>query len=100
LGFIFAHHKLLWEISTMKQTELLAFAKDATRCMKTQKDLSYFCSTLKKVIIESVLCAEFDNHLGYDKHQPSIGSNSRNDHSNKTFYTDDQVIQIDFFTKS
>jgi len=52
--------------------------------MKSEKDLSNFSRMLKKVTVEAVLVVELDGvHLGYDKHQPSKGSNSRNGHSSK-----------------
>lgn len=79
----------------MNQKELLAFAKEAAKSMKTEKDLSDFSRMLKKVTVEAALGAELDDHLGYDKYQPSTGSNSRNGHSSKTLYTDDGVIDID-----
>jgi len=79
----------------MNQKELLAFAKEAAKIMKTEKDLSDFSRMLKKVPVEAALGAELDDHLGYDKHQSSHGSNSRHGHSSKTLYTDDGVIDID-----
>ena len=51
----------------MNQKELLAFAKEAAKSMKTEKDLSDFSRMLKKVTVEAALGAEFDEHLGYDK---------------------------------
>ena len=71
----------------MNQKELLAFAKEAAKSMKTEKDLSDFSRMLKKVTVEAALGAELDDHLGYDKHQSSTGPNSRNGHSSKTVYT-------------
>ena len=79
----------------MNEKELLAFAKKAAKSMKTEKDLSDFSRMLKKVTVEAALGAELDDHLGYDKHQPSTGSNSRNGHSSKTLYTDDGTMDID-----
>jgi putative transposase len=38
-------------ISTMNQKELLAFAKEAAKSMKTEKDLSNFSRVLKKVTV-------------------------------------------------
>ena len=61
----------------MNQKELLAFAKESSKIMKTKKDLSNFSRMLKKVTVEAALVVELDDHLGYDKHQPSKGSNSR-----------------------
>ena len=82
----------LREISTMNPKELVAFTKEAAKSMKTEKDLSDFSCMLKKVTIEATLGAELDDHLGYEKHQTSVGSNSRNSHSNKTVYADDRAI--------
>jgi putative transposase len=70
----------------MNQKELLAFVKEAAKSMKTEKDLSDFSRMLKKVTVETALGAELDDHLGYEKHQASAGSNSRNAHSSKTVY--------------
>jgi hypothetical protein len=75
----------------MNQKARLAFAKEAANSMKTETDLSDFSRMLNKVTVEAALGAELDDHLGYDKHQPSKGSNSRNGHSSKTRYTDDGV---------
>ena len=79
----------------MTRKAMLAFAKEAAKHMKTEKDLSDFSRMLKKVTVEAALGAELDDHLGYDRHQPSTGSNSRNGHSCKTLYTDDGAIDIE-----
>ena len=39
----------------MNQKELLAFAKEAAKSMKTDKDLSDFSRMLKKVTVEAPL---------------------------------------------
>jgi len=78
----------------MNQKELLAFAKEAAKNMKTEKDLSDFSRMIRKVTVEAALGAELDDHLGYDRHQPSVGSNSRNGHSNKIVYTDNEAFEI------
>jgi len=49
----------------MNQKELLAFAKEAAKSMKTEKELSDFSRMLKKVTVEAALGAELDDHLGY-----------------------------------
>ena len=48
---VFAYHYPLREISSMKQKELLAFAKEAAKSMKTEKDLSNFRRMPKKVSV-------------------------------------------------
>ncbi len=78
----------------MNKKEMLAFAKEAAKSMKTEKDLSDFSRMLKKVTVEAALGAELDEHLGYDRNQPSIGSNSRNGHTSKTLYTDNGAIDL------
>ena len=79
----------------MNKKEMLAFAKEAAKNMKTEKDLSDFSRMLKKVTVEAALGAELDDHLGYDRNQPASGSNSRNGYSSKTLYTDDGNLDID-----
>jgi len=43
---------------------MLAFAKEAAKSMKTEKDLSDFSRMLKKVTVEAALGAELDDLLG------------------------------------
>jgi len=50
---------------------------------------------LTKVTVERVLNAELDDHIGYDKHEPSANSNSRNGTSSKTLRTEDGQFQLD-----
>ena len=68
----------------MNKKELEAFAREAAKSIKTEKDLSDFSRILKKVTVETALNAELDEYLGYDKHESSDNSNSRNGHSSKT----------------
>ena len=56
----------------MNQKELEAFAKKAAKSLKSEKDLSHFSQTFKKVMLEAALAAELDDHLGYEKHQSSV----------------------------
>ncbi len=50
---------------------------------------------LTKVAVKRVLNAELDDHLGYDKHETSANSNSRNGTSSKTLRTEDGQFQLD-----
>ena len=79
----------------MNRKDLEAFAKEAAKTLKTEKDLSDFSRMLKKVTVEAALNAELDDHLGYEKHQPNTNSNSRNGYSSKTLQTDDGAVDID-----
>ncbi len=52
----------------MNKKELEAFAKEAAKTLKTEKDLSDFSRMLKKITVEAALNGEMDDHLGYEKH--------------------------------
>ncbi len=79
----------------MKKEELEAFAREAAKSIKTEKDLSDFSRMLKKITVEAALNAELDDHLGYDKHQPSENGNSRNGFSSKTVISEDGRFEVD-----
>lgn len=79
----------------MKKEELEAFAREAAKSIKTEKDLSDFSRMLKKITVETALNAELDDHLGYDRHQPSDNPNYRNGYSSKTLITDDGQFEVD-----
>ena len=50
---------------------------------------------IKKFMIETALNTELSDHLGYEKHQPKKGSNSRNGFSSKTITTQDGQLALD-----
>lgn len=79
----------------MNRKDLEAFAREAAKTLKTEKDLSDFSRMLKKITVEAALNAELDDHLGYDKHQSSDNANSRNGYSSKTLITEDGSFQVD-----
>ncbi len=78
----------------MNKEQLEAFAREAAKSIKTESDLNDFRQMLTKVTIETALNAELDDHLGYDKHQPSSTDNSRNGYSRKTLKTEDGQFQL------
>jgi len=79
----------------MNKEALEAFAREATKGIKTEQDLNEFRQMLTKVTVERVLNAELDDHLGYEKHEPSANSNSRNGTSSKILRTEDGQFQLD-----
>jgi putative transposase len=79
----------------MNKKELEAFAREAAKTIKTEKDLSDFSQMLTKITVETALGAELDDHLGYYKHQPSSVDNSRNGYSSKTLITEDGSFEVD-----
>ncbi|MGB5307682.1 MAG: transposase, partial [Arenicellales bacterium] len=79
----------------MNRKELEAFAREAAKSLKTEKDLSDFSRMLKKITVEAALNAEMDDHLGYDKHQPSSNNNSRNGYSSKTLISEEGQFHVD-----
>jgi len=51
---------------------------------------------LTKLVMESALDGELDDHLGYDKHDPAgrDGGNSRNGQRSKTLWTEAGPVEI------
>ena len=79
----------------MNKKQLEAFAREAAKTLKTEKDLSDFSQMLTKITIEAALNAELDDHLGYEKHVQSDNPNSHNGYSTKTLKTEDGQFEID-----
>lgn len=79
----------------MNRQELEAFAREAAKGIKTEKDLADFSQTLTKITVEAALNAELATHLGYEKHQPSQTGNSRNGFSSKRLQTEEGQFIID-----
>lgn len=50
---------------------------------------------LTKAVLETALEAEMTEHLGYDKHQPSTGENTRNGTRSKTVLTEVGAVEIE-----
>ena len=79
----------------MDKKALEAFAKEAAKGIKTPDDLTEFSQMLKKITVEAALNAEMDEHLGYEKHQSSKSSNTRNGTSSKRVKTEDGEFELD-----
>ena len=79
----------------MDKKALEAFAREAAKGIKTQKDLNDFSQMLTKITVETALGAELDDHLGYEKHQPSSASNSRNGYSSKALIAEEGSFEVD-----
>ena len=79
----------------MNKETLEALAREAAKGIKTEQDLNEFRQMLTKVTVERALNAELDEHLGYDKHQPSDNPNSRNGSTRKTLRTEDGQFDLD-----
>ena len=62
--------------------------------IKTEQDLNEFSALLKKLTIEAALNAEMREHLGFDKHQSSPSTNSRNGTSKKTLISPDGSLEL------
>ncbi len=76
--------------------DIEAIGKELAKKVKTQKDLSEITSQLMKVVLETALNAELDDHLGYEKHEKgdSRKSNTRNGYSKKTIKGDKGAIDL------
>jgi len=79
----------------MNKEDLEAFAREAAKTLKTEKDLNDFRAMLTKVTVEAALNAELDVHLGYTKHEQSPSDNSRNGITRKTLRTEDGQFELD-----
>jgi putative transposase len=79
----------------MNRKELEAFAREAAKSIKTEKDLNAFSQMLTKITVETALNAELDDHLGYDKHQDFPTENTRNGFSSKKLITEDGSFDVD-----
>jgi len=69
----------------MKKEDLLT--DEFLKQFKTGDELSSFLKQIQKRGIEKMLEGELDDHLGYDKHEKSTTSNSRNGYSQKKVRT-------------
>ena len=79
----------------MNKETIEALAREAAKGIKTEADLNEFRQMLTKVTVERALNAELDDHLGYDKHEHSSNSNSRNGTTRKTLRTEDGQFELD-----
>ena len=50
---------------------------------KTGEELNSFLGELQKRGIEKIFEGELDAHVGYEKHEKSLDTNTRNGYSNK-----------------
>ncbi|HHJ0490441.1 TPA: IS256 family transposase [Legionella pneumophila] len=78
----------------MTREELEAFAREAAKSLKTEKDLNDFSRMLSKITVEAALNAELEEHLGYGKHEKQGSTNSRNGYTPKTLKTEDGEFEL------
>jgi transposase-like protein len=78
----------------MNKKELEAFAREAAKGLKTEKDLNEFSQMLTKITVEAALNAELEDHLGYSRHEQSDNTNSRNGYTAKTLKTEDGQFEL------
>ena len=79
----------------MNKKELQAIAQAAAKNIKTEADLNEFRQMLTKITVETALNAELDDHLGFDRHQPSGSDNNRNGYTRKTLQTEDGQFELE-----
>ena len=73
----------------MDESKLRTFAIELAKDLKTEADLIKLTKALTKLTVETALNAELSAHLGHEKHQAKMGSNTRNGYSTKTLLSDD-----------
>ena len=76
--------------------DLELIGKQLAKGVKTQSDLKDVTGKLMKIILESALNNELEDHLGYEKNEkaPSRRENTRNGHSLKTIKGDHGEAEI------
>ncbi len=76
--------------------DIKTIGKELAKNVKTQKDLSDITSQLMKVVLETALNAEMDDHLGYERHEKSETrkSNTRNGYSRKTIKGEKGEVEL------
>ncbi|WP_447412150.1 IS256 family transposase [Acinetobacter baumannii] len=79
----------------MDEATIKSMAAELAKGLKTPEDLNQMTAVFKKFMIETALNTELSDHLGYEKHQPKKGSNSRNGFSSKTITTQDGQLALD-----
>jgi putative transposase len=79
----------------MDEATIKSMAAELAKGLKTPEDLNQMTAIFKKFMIETALNTELSDHLGYEKHQPKKGSNSRNGFSSKTVSTQDGQLVLD-----
>lgn len=78
------------------QNKLLeSLPADFFKQFKTGSDFQGFMEALFKRGVEQMLAGELDIHLGYNKHHPSLGVNTRNGKKSKTIKTTKGTYCID-----
>ncbi len=77
----------------MDEATIKSMAAELAKGLKTPEDLNQMTAVFKKFMIETALNTELSDHLGYEKHQPKKGSNSRNGFSSKTILCTRQISQ-------
>ena len=79
-------------INTDKLKEI---ATSAAKNIKTEQDLNEFRQMLTKITVEAALNAELDDHLGYERHEITNKTNSRNGYSSKTVQTEEGQFELE-----
>lgn len=78
----------------MDKNKLKALAAELAKDLKTEADLAKLTKALTKLTVETALNAELSAHLGHEKNQAKIGSNTRNGYSTKTLLSDDGPLEL------
>ena len=68
--------------------------RQTAKSLKTEKDLTDYRQVLTKLTVEAALSAELDDHLGYDKHEVTSSSDSRNGYTSKTLQAEDGQFEL------
>lgn len=81
----------------LNEKEVRALAQKIGRGIKTEGDLANFSKMMRKVVVETAMEVEMEEHLGYEKHavEGNGSGNSRNGKSRKQLKGDHGEIEIE-----
>lgn len=79
----------------MDRNKLKAVAEELAKGLKTEQELNGLLGELLKLSVETALCAELTDHLGYDKHGLGVAQNRRNGSTAKTVLSQHGEVEIE-----
>ena len=71
-----------------------ALVREAAKGRKTEADVATRSSTFRKVLLETMLEAEMDDHLGYSKYEQSERDNNRDGHPKRRLRTSEEQVEL------
>ena len=81
-------------MSKKKPSKFQALIKEAVGELSSKDEIENLMQELIKTVVETSLNSELDEHLGYEKHERSNSTNSRNGHYSKQLKTNVGDVEV------